>query len=139
MREAPNFFNTSVEKSDNDPNKQEGGRYDGATEGEDSLIPKVKIEQTELSEESLIELSSLMKIYLQNMARRGISDSLERIDDFLKDLIDLYGVDTVKNCSLYYLLKGEDIPVNIDRLDLSDNDFSNFITSGFSSKEDSSE
>lgn len=137
MREAPKFFNTLVENPDNDPNRQEGGRYDGATEGEDSLIPRIQIEKTELSEESLRELSSLMKIYLQNMARLGISDSLERIDDFLDNLIDLYGVETVKNCSLYYLLKGEDIPSNIDRLDLSDNDFSNFITSGFSLKEES--
>jgi hypothetical protein len=137
MREAPNFFKTLVENPDSEPNKQEGGRYDGATEGEDSLIPRIQIEQTELSEESLRELSSLMKLYHQNMARRGISDSIERIDDFLDSLINLYGIETVKNCSLYYLLKGEDIPVNIDRLDLSDNDFSNFITGGFSLKEES--
>jgi hypothetical protein len=138
MREAPKFFKTLVENPDN-PDRQEGGRYDGATEGEDGLIPRIQIKKTELSEESLGELSSLMKIYLQNMARRGISDSIERIEDFLDNLIDLYGIETVKNCSLYYLLKGEDIPVNIDRLDLSDNNFSEFIRGGFSLKEESSE
>ena len=123
MTESPKFLNGE-------------NKYEGAVEGEDSLIPQeTTVIETQFNEDQLREIFVLMEIYQQNMDKFGISDSLSKIESFLDELVNLYGIDTVKTCALYYILKGEDIPENVDRLDLSEDNFKNFITQGFSLRE----
>jgi hypothetical protein len=139
MREAPNFFKTFIENPDNNPDRQEGGRYDGAIKIKDGLIPEETVYKTQFNEEQLAEIFSLKEIYHEQVQKDGTSVSKSKINIFVQNLVDKYGIDTIKNCGAYYILIGkeiEDIPKDVDRVDLSDNDFGQFIMRGFSLEED---
>jgi len=106
----------------------------------DSIHPRKPVETTlAFNKEDFILITEMSRFFFEKLDETIKEEGLkvhDRIADFLEQLKEKYGKETISNCAFYYILSmRHPMPADTERLDLEDGLIENFIKNGFKETE----